>query len=132
VETAAGPVEYDLTPGDGPIVLASHGGWGGLDQARVLLDWLAPAGYRLLSVSRPGYLATPLSSGRTMEEQADLFAALLDTLGIDAAGVLAVSSGGPPGYLGFWLSPHAAEAQAAARDFLDRHQQGRREERRVG
>ena len=63
VETAAGAVEYDLTPGDGAIVLASHGGWGGLDQARVLLDWLDPAGYRLLSVSRPGYLGTPLCAG---------------------------------------------------------------------
>jgi pimeloyl-ACP methyl ester carboxylesterase len=99
VETAAGAVEYQLTPGDGPVVLASHGGWGGLDQARVLLHWLDPARYRLLSVSRPGYLGTPLASGRTMEEQADLFAALLDALEIDSAAVIALSSGGPPGYL---------------------------------
>lgn len=99
VDTGAGPVEYHLTPGDGPVVLASHGGWGGWDQARVLLDWLDPAQYRLLSVSRPGYLGTPLASGRTMEDQADLFAALLDALDIERAAVVAVSSGGPPGYL---------------------------------
>ncbi|GEM_PF-1892810 len=35
-ETALGPVEYDLTEGDGPVVLSVHGGIGGCDQARVL------------------------------------------------------------------------------------------------
>lgn len=99
IQTAAGPVEFDLSGDTGPVVLASHGGWGGLDQARLLLDWLDPARYRLLSVSRPGYLGTPLASGRTLEEQADLFAALLDALEIESAAVVPVSSGGPPGYL---------------------------------
>lgn len=99
IDTAAGPVEFDLCGDAGPVVLASHAGWGGVDQARLLLDWLDPDRYRLLSVSRPGYLGTPLTSGYTMEEQADLFAALLDALGIERAAIVAVSSGGPPGYL---------------------------------
>lgn len=99
IETAAGKAEFDLTEGDGPVVLASHGGIGGVDQARLMMNWLDPAEYRLLSVSRPGYLGTPLASGRSFEEQADLFAALLDALGIERTAVVALSAGGPPGYL---------------------------------
>jgi hypothetical protein len=76
-------VEFDLTGGEGSVVLSSHGGIGGVDQARVMLGWLDPTHYRLLSVSRPGYLNTPLASGQSFEEQADLFAALLDALGIE-------------------------------------------------
>jgi pimeloyl-ACP methyl ester carboxylesterase len=83
IETAVGRVEFDLTGGEGPVVLSSHGGIGGVDQARVMLGWLDPTHYRLLSVSRPGYLNTPLASGQSFEEQADLFAALLDALGIE-------------------------------------------------
>jgi pimeloyl-ACP methyl ester carboxylesterase len=99
IETAVGLVEVDLTAGEGPVVLASHAGLGGVDQARVLLSWLDPAQYRLLSVSRPGYLGTPLASGRSSEEQADLFAALLDALGFERAAIVTLSAGGPPGYL---------------------------------
>jgi len=99
IVTAAGKVEFDLTEGEGPVVLASHGGIGGLDQARVLLGWLDPTQYRLLSPSRPGYLGTPLASGRSIEEQADLFAALLDALGVERAAIVTLSAGGPPGYL---------------------------------
>ena len=55
IETTAGKVEFDLTEGENPVVLASHGGIGGSDQARVLLSWLDPAHHRLLSVS---HLAT--------------------------------------------------------------------------
>lgn len=96
--TELGKVEFDLTEGDGPVILASHGGLGGLDQARLLLAWLDPSQYRLLSPSRPGYLGTPLSSGKSFEAQADLFAALLDTLKIDKAAVVTLSAGGPLGY----------------------------------
>jgi pimeloyl-ACP methyl ester carboxylesterase len=99
IETAAGRLEFDLTRGEGPVVLASHGGGGGVDQARLLLSWLDPAEYRLLSLSRPGYLGTPLASGPSIESQADLFATLLDVLGVERVAVVAFSSGGPPGYL---------------------------------
>ena len=98
METVLGKVEFDLTEGEGPVVLASHGGIGGVDQARLLLNWLDPTEYQLLSISRPGYLGTPLSSGRSFEAQADLFAALLDTLRIEQAAVVTLSAGGPPGY----------------------------------
>ena len=83
--------------GEGPAFLALHGGMGGYDQGLVLAEALlgkAP-GFRVIVLSRPGYLGTPRSSGDSASEQADLFAALLDTLGIERAVVAAVSAGGP-------------------------------------
>ncbi|MCO1657794.1 alpha/beta fold hydrolase [Pseudonocardia humida] len=97
-QTRLGPVEYDLAGADGPVVLSVHAGAGGADQARLFADWLRPAGYRILSPSRPGYLGTPLDSGRTLEEQADLLVALLDELGVDRVGVFAASAGAPVAY----------------------------------
>jgi len=97
-ETAKGKVQFDLTEGDGPVVLSVHGGLGGADQARLIADWLAGEGYRILSPSRPGYLGSPLGSGRTMADQADLLAALLDTLEIRQVALLPYSSGGPVAY----------------------------------
>lgn len=99
IDTAVGRMEFDLSEGKGPVVMSSHGGIGGVDQARVMLNWLDPAEYRLLSVSRPGYLNTPLASSRSFEEQADLFAALLDALGVEKVAMVTLSSGGPPGYI---------------------------------
>ncbi|RVX43760.1 pimeloyl-ACP methyl ester carboxylesterase [Nonomuraea polychroma] len=98
VTTRLGPVEYDLYGTEGPVLLSLHGGLGGADQGRLFASWLQEDGFRVLSPSRPGYLGTPLDSGRTHEEQADLLAALLDELGIDRVGVLAVSAGSPVGY----------------------------------
>lgn len=59
---------------------------------------LSDAGFSLICPSRPGYLKTPLSSGKTFAEQADLSAKLLDELGIDKVGVIGGSAGGPPTY----------------------------------
>lgn len=98
IETRLGKVEYDITGDKGTVIIASHGGFGGVDQARLLLSWLDPSQYRLLSVSRPGYLGTPLASGQTIEAQADLFAALLDALAIEQVAVVTLSAGGPTGY----------------------------------
>ncbi len=64
-----------------------------------MLGWPDPAHYRLLSVSRLGYLNTPLTSGQSIEEQADLFAALLDALGVERTAMVTLSSAGPLGYL---------------------------------
>lgn len=89
--TEFGEVEYAVE-GDGIPVLVLHGSLGGYDAALQVADGLQDA--RVVAVSRPGYLGTPLSSGASYEEQADLFAALLDKLAIDAAVVYAVSAGG--------------------------------------
>jgi pimeloyl-ACP methyl ester carboxylesterase len=93
-QTARGVVEY-AEIGAGPVVVALHGAMGGYDQSLILAQTIGEAEYRYLAVSRPGYLGTPLSSGRTSEQQGDLIAALLDTLNLGKAGVMAVSGGGP-------------------------------------
>jgi pimeloyl-ACP methyl ester carboxylesterase len=98
VTTARGLVEYDLYGTKGPVVLSVHGGLGGADQGRLFASWLQGDGFRILSPSRPGYLGTPLASGQTLEAQADLFAALLDTLHIEKVGLLSISAGGPVAY----------------------------------
>jgi pimeloyl-ACP methyl ester carboxylesterase len=95
--TAKGPVEYARI-GEGPVILAIHGGPGGYDQGLLLFEWVTKAGFSLIAPSRPGYLGTPLSSGKSPAEQADLYAALLDTLGIDKVAVICGSAGGPSGY----------------------------------
>lgn len=123
MDTALGPVQYDLTDGDGPVVLASHAGLGGFDQARLILDWVAPDRYRTLSVSRPGYLATPLAGRETFEDQADLFAALIDALGLPPVAVVTLSSGGPAGYLLAARHPQRVTALVAISSVSGRHQQ---------
>lgn len=68
---------------------------GGYDQGLILGRAIDPPGYRILAPSRPGYLGTPLTTGRTPTEQADACAALLDALSIDRVDIAAVSGGGP-------------------------------------
>lgn len=99
VVTARGPVQYDLYGTKGPVVLSLHAGLGGADQGRLFASFLQGDEFRILSPSRPGYLGTPLTSGKTLEEQADLFAALLDTLSIEKVGVLSASAAGPVAYM---------------------------------
>lgn len=94
VKTALGPVEY-VDIGTGPVVVAAHGAMGGYDQSVILAQTIGSAGYRYLALSRPGYLGTPLSAGKSSAAQGDLIAALLDTLAIQQAGMMAVSGGGP-------------------------------------
>ena len=95
VETACGPVEF-ARRGGAPYVLIVHGTPQGHNASFMGAPFEA-AGFGTITPSRPGYLRTPLSSGRTFEQQADAFAALLDALAIDAVAVYAVSGGGPSG-----------------------------------
>lgn len=94
VRTARGVVEYAAI-GEGPAVLALHGAMGGWDQSLILARTLDPERFRAFALSRPGYLGTSLETGRSPEEQADLYAATLDALGVDRAAVIAISAGGP-------------------------------------
>jgi pimeloyl-ACP methyl ester carboxylesterase len=94
VKTALGPVEYQKT-GSGPAVLYAHGTPGGYDQGIAFARFFSGNQCTFISPSRPGYLRTPLTSGPSPEQQADLYAALLDTLGIQSASIIGFSGGGP-------------------------------------
>ena len=104
IETKQGKVEIDITDDDAPVLMGSHGGMGGVDQCRATIQF-ASEGFKLLSLSRPGYLGTPLESGKSLDEQADLFAALLDELKIDKVALLSASAGGPYAYTFAWRHP---------------------------
>ena len=93
-QTAKGPVEYG-TLGYGDPVLVLHGTPGGYDQGLGMAGLWDRKGLRFLAVSRPGYLGTPLSTGRTPEEQADAYAAFLDAMDIPKLPVIGASGGGP-------------------------------------
>lgn len=95
VKTRAGEIEY-ATGLSGSPVLISHGTLGGFDQGLVAADLILTSQFRPIAISRPGYLRTPLAAGATPEQQADAFAALLDSLAIDRLPVIGISGGGPP------------------------------------
>jgi pimeloyl-ACP methyl ester carboxylesterase len=94
VETRCGPIEY-AAQGRGPPVLVVHGAGGGFDQGLVLGRPFSERGYRVIAVSRFGYLRTPMPADASAEAQADAHACLLDALGIARAPVFGVSAGGP-------------------------------------
>jgi pimeloyl-ACP methyl ester carboxylesterase len=93
VETRLGPVEFVRT-GEGPAVLLLHGAMGGWDQGLILGAAAVGPGFEFISVSRPGYLGTPLRVGASPTQQADLCGALLEALAIRRAAAIAVSGGG--------------------------------------
>lgn len=94
LDTRFGPIEI-AHAGQGPSVFLIHGIPGSWRQAMPLAEDLASR-YRVLLASRPGYGATPISDGRTTLDQADMFAEVLDVLGIDRCAVIGISGGGPP------------------------------------
>ena len=94
LNTSRGPVEY-VDTGEGEVVLSLHGAMGGYDQARILACTIGEEGYRYLAISRPGYLGTPITAGRTPEGQADLYAEFIDLLGVRKVIIFAISGGGP-------------------------------------
>lgn len=93
-ETSLGPVEYGFA-GEGPPVLVVHGAGGGFDQAMYLAEPLVRSGFRVIAMSRFGYLRTPLPADVSAEAQADAHALLLDALGIRRVAVLGASAGAP-------------------------------------
>jgi 2-hydroxy-6-oxonona-2,4-dienedioate hydrolase len=94
-ESSQGAIEY-YTVGDmtNP-VLVLHGTPGSVFVNMLWEDIFSDAGLSMVSVSRPGYYQTPLSSGKTLEEQSKLYKLLLDELGIESLFVFGVSGGGP-------------------------------------
>lgn len=94
VQTALGPIEYARL-GHGVPLLLIHGAGGGYDQGVMIArEWFA-TGYDIVAPSRFGYLRTPLPEERSPALQADVHAALLDTLKLRSVVVAGVSAGAP-------------------------------------
>jgi pimeloyl-ACP methyl ester carboxylesterase len=97
IETACGPIQYTEF-GEGPPMLIVHGAGGGYDQGEYFAK-LIGGNYRWIAPSRFGFLDTPVPDGADSARQADAYACLLDSLGIDRVGVVGVSMGGPSSLL---------------------------------
>lgn len=93
LETSYGKMEY-LCKGVGIPVLIVHGMAGGFDQALQTGIGLLGEGYKIIAVSRFGYLNSSLPEESTPEDQAKAYKEILDYLGIDETVILAVSAGG--------------------------------------
>ncbi len=93
-DTKCGPIEY-ASAGEGPAVLLVHGAGGGFDQTAQFAHEFAARGFRVIAMSRFGYLRTPLPADASPEAQADAHACLLDALRLPRAAIIGISAGGP-------------------------------------
>ncbi len=93
VSTPNGWVEV-AHAGEGPAVLLVHGTPGSWRQCVPLAEDLAGS-FHVVLLSRPGYGRTHIRVGRTYEEQAESYAAVLDALGVERTAIVGVSGGGP-------------------------------------
>jgi 2-hydroxy-6-oxonona-2,4-dienedioate hydrolase len=94
IATKSGPIEY-AEAGEGPVVLVVHGAGGGFDQGLELAGPLASRGFRVIAMSRFGYLRTPMPADASVLAQTKAHVALLDTLGVEKVSIVGVSAGGP-------------------------------------
>ena len=94
LHTDHGDIEYTVR-GEGRPILLIHGSGGGYDQGLLFGDILVGSGFKEISVSRFGYLRSPVPEDSSVEAQASLYTALLDHLKIDKVIVLGGSAGGP-------------------------------------
>lgn len=115
LRTAMGPVEH-LVEGaeDGVPVVVLHGSPGGIDAADIMSTFLPRRLFRIVLLSRPGYLGSDLGDRTTVDRQADLLAAVLDALGIDRAATFGWSGGGPSAFRFAVRHPDRATAVLAA------------------
>lgn len=123
VHTGHGPIEYAIV-GDGTPTIVFHGTPGGYDQAialRRLIADISDARLAVIGWSRPGYLRTPLDTGRTPTEQANAAAALLDELGVPSANVIGISGGGPSAVQFALEHPQRATRLVLLEAALERH-----------
>ncbi len=94
LNTENGEIEYS-TDGEGTPVLLIHGAGGGYDQGLLVGQSFLNGGYRLIAVSRFGYLGSPVLDDATVEKQAMLYADLLTHLDLEKVMILGLSAGGP-------------------------------------
>ena len=89
-----GDIEYAVQ-GEGLPVLLVHGAGGGYDQGLLIGENYVGDGHRFIAPSRFGYVRSSIPEDGSPGAQADAYAALLDTLGVERVGVVAFSDGGP-------------------------------------
>lgn len=94
LKTGQGDIEYTVQ-GQGTPVMSLHGAGGGYDQGLWAAKVAFGDGYQIISVSRYGYLRTPIPKDASITTQAELCKELLDHLNIQKAIVLGTSAGGP-------------------------------------
>jgi 2-hydroxy-6-oxonona-2,4-dienedioate hydrolase len=93
-ETPLGKIEY-MDYGKGQPILLVHGVMGGCDHGLDISQELFGDGFRIIAVSRFGYLGSPVIFSSSPSAQSDLYAALLDTLNIKKVIIAGFSAGGP-------------------------------------
>lgn len=94
LRTPCGDIEY-ADAGRGPAVLMVHGAGGGFDQGMAFSSEFSTRGFHVISMSRFGYLRTPLPADASAQAQADAHVCLMDALGIEKAAVIGASAGAP-------------------------------------
>jgi pimeloyl-ACP methyl ester carboxylesterase len=94
LEAPLATVEY-VDDGVGVPIFLSHGVLGGHDNVRDLVDLWLSADYRAIAPSRFGYLGSTMPAGATVADEADVYAALLDHLGLRQVVMVGFSAGGP-------------------------------------
>ena len=94
VATSFGVIEY-ADVGSGPAILYAHGAGVGFDQGIAIADQFVAHGFRVIAISRFGYLRTPIPEYASVALQADVYTGLLEILGIPSAAIIGVSAGAP-------------------------------------
>ncbi|MBN2487864.1 MAG: alpha/beta hydrolase, partial [Methanosarcinaceae archaeon] len=87
-------IEYSVKE-EGTPVLLIHGAGGGYDQGLWLGKVFFGNDYKFISVSRYGYLRSPIPDNASIKLQAAAYNVLLDNLSIDKVIVVGASAGGP-------------------------------------
>jgi len=93
LKTPDGEIEYAVK-GEGTPVLLLHGAGGGFDQGLWMSKVFLEDKYKFISVSRYGYLRSPIPDNASIKNQAALYSALLNDLNVTKVIVVAGSAGG--------------------------------------
>jgi pimeloyl-ACP methyl ester carboxylesterase len=93
IETPTGQIEY-ASYGNSPVILVSHGSFGGFDLGISGLYFLQETDFKFVVPSRFGYLETPLPDNATPSAQANAYVELLDVLNIEKVCIIGLSAGG--------------------------------------